>query len=263
MRHLKAPRTDGLLFDLEATAWWSRQLSPNALRHLREGWQGLFQRKILALLEVPAQALDACFVEEIGRPTKELYALSGLLLIAEFKDWTIDQAAEAWSFDASVQFALNLPRDRQYLCARTLDNYRRLLREEIEVQEIFLTVTAKLVEELDLDIRKQRLDSTHVLSHMAQLGRVQLLAVTVRRFLTALRRQDQAAYESLEEALRQRYEKAESRLFGLGTRTPTPASEALAQLAPDLAQLVARFAHEPAVNQTRSYLALARVFGEH
>jgi hypothetical protein len=162
-----------------------------------------------------------------------------------------------------VQFALNLPRDRQYLCPRTLDNYRRLLREKLEVQEIFLTVTAKLVEELDLDIRKQRLDSTHVLSQMAQLGRVHLLAVTGRRFLTALRRRDQAAYESLEEALRQRYEKAESRLFGLGTRTPTPASEALAQLAQDLAQLVERFAHEPTISQSRSYLALARIFGEH
>jgi Transposase DDE domain/Transposase domain (DUF772) len=263
MRHLKAPCTDSFLFDLESTSWWSRQLSPSALRHLREGWQGLFQRTILALLEAPAQALGACFDEELGRPTKELYALAGLLLIAEFKDWTIDQAAEAWSFDASVQFALNLPRDRQYLCARTLDNYRRLLREKLEVQEIFLTVTAKLVEELDLDIRKQRLDSTHVLSQMAQLGRVQLLAVTVRRFLTALRRRDRAAYDSLEEALRQRYEKAESRLFGLGTRTPIPANEALAQLAQDLAKLVERFAQEPGIKQTRSYLALARVFGEH
>ena len=105
---------------------------------------------------------------------KELYALSGLRLIAEFKDWTIDTAAEAWSFDAGLQFALDLPHARQHLCPRTLDNYRRLLRENAGVQDIFTTITAALVGGLDPDLRRQRLDSTHVLSAMARLGRLQL-----------------------------------------------------------------------------------------
>src|SRR4051794_28548654 len=117
MRTLKAP-SDDTLFDLDELAWWSRQLSPNALRLLRNSWQGLFQRTILALLQRPAEALGEHFSEEFGRPTKELYALSGLMLIAEFKNWTIDEAAEAWTLDAGVQFALHLPRDGQYLCAR-------------------------------------------------------------------------------------------------------------------------------------------------
>ena len=87
--------------------------------------------------------------------------------------------AEAWSCDASVQIALGLPRARQYLCARTLDNYRRRQRENADVQDIFTTVTAALVGELELDLRRQRLNSTHMLSAMAQLGRLQLLAVAV------------------------------------------------------------------------------------
>src|SRR3954468_7960872 len=175
MRTLKAPSTEPALFDLEATAWWARQLSAHALRALRDGWQGVFQRTILALLQRPAEALAAHFDEALGRPSKDLYALSGLLLIAEFKDWTIDEAAEAWTFDAGVQFALHLPRDRQYLCPRSLDNYRRLLRNDGAAAELFTTVTTALIEELDLDIRQQRLDSTHVLSHMAKLTRCQLL----------------------------------------------------------------------------------------
>src|SRR6266436_10235583 len=144
MKNLKPPATTGLLFDLEASAWWSTPLSPGALRRLREGWQGIFQRTILGLLERPAQALGAELDDELGRPSKELYAMSGLWLIAEFQDWTIDEAAEAWTLNAGVQFALHLPRghpersrmgDRQDLSARTLDHYRRLLREKVEVQE--------------------------------------------------------------------------------------------------------------------------------
>ena len=220
-------------------------------------------RIILRLLARPAETLGAHFDATLGRPTKELYALAGLLLIAEFKDLTIDAAAEAWSYDASVQFALGLPRDRQYLCARTLDNYRRLLRENADVQDIFATVTAALVGELELDIRRQRLDSTHVLSAMAQLGRLQLLAVSVRRFLNALRRHDAPGYESLDAALRARYEPAETRLFGLGTRTPQPREEALAQVAADLAHLVDRFAQNAEHHTRASYRAMERLLREH
>lgn len=263
MRHLQPPPATDTLFDLDALAWWHTQLSAGALRQLQQGWQGLFQRVILRLLERPAEALGAHFDEALGRPSKELYALSGLLLIAEFKDYTIDQAAEAWSLDAGVQFALHLPRDRQYLCPRTLDNYRRLLRENVEVQEIFTTVAAALVEELELDIRRQRLDSTHVLSHMAKLGRLQLLCVAVRRFLVQLKKHDVAAYEALEEALRARYEPAETRLFGLGTRSPQPREEALTQVAADLAFLVGHFAQNAAQRERASYRALERLLREH
>jgi hypothetical protein len=87
-----------------------------------------------------------------------------------------------------VQYALNLPRDRQYLCARTLNTYRQLLREDESAQGIFEEVTAALIQELGVEIGKQRLDSTHVLSNMAKFGRLKLLAVTTKRFLTQLKR---------------------------------------------------------------------------
>lgn len=263
MRTLKPPTAGETLFDLEETAWWSRQLSGSGLRALRAGWQGVFQRTILGLLQRPAEALGEHFAAEVGRPTKELYAMSGLLLIAEFKNWTIDEAAEAWSFDAGVQFALHLPRDRQYLCPRTLDNYRRLLRTSGDVQEIFTTVSGALVRELECDIRRQRLDSTHVLSQMARLSRLQLLAVGVRRFLTQLERHAPERYTGLSAELRARYEPAETRLFGQGTRRPEPRAEALAQVAQDLGALVAAFAGTAPMAGWTSYAALARLLAEH
>jgi hypothetical protein len=262
MRTLKAPPSEATLFDLEASAWWSTQLSPNALRLLRAGWQGLFQRTILGLLQQPAEALGRHFDAELGRPSKELYALSGLLLIAEFKNWTIDEAAEAWSLDAGLQFALYLPRDRQYLCPRTLDNYRRYLREDGDVQELFTTVTSALVQALELDITRQRLDSTHVLSHMAEFTRGQLLTVAVRRFLVQLQKHDQPAYAALEAGLRARYEPAETQLFGWGKKGISREA-ALQQAAEDLATLVTHFAGAPKIAGWKSYQALARLFTEH
>jgi len=262
MKNLRKPSAHETLFDLESVSWWHRQLSPNAVRRLEAGWQGVFQRSILKLMEQPAEALGQAFDEELGRPSKELYAMSGMLLIAEFQDWTIDQAAEEWTLNAGVQYALNLGRDRQYLSARTLDNYRRLLREKVDVQEIFLRVASCLVGELELDIRQQRLDSTHVLSEMARLGRQQLLAVSVKRFLTQLQKLDRRLLGEVPEGLRQRYEAAESRLFGMGTKQPMPRAEALAQVAQDLAWLVDHFT-STSCGDWESYRALVRLLQEH
>ncbi len=160
MRYTNPPEEpeQKLLFDAEIGAWWHTQLSPEGLRQLDGGMEGVMRRSILKLL--PAEKLGKRFHEFLGRPTKELYAMCGLMLVAEFRDLTIDEAVSAWTFDASVQYALNLPRDRQYLSARTLDSYRQLLREDESAQGIFEEVTAALVKELGVEIKKQRLDST-------------------------------------------------------------------------------------------------------
>ena len=51
-------------------------------------------------------------------------------------------------------------------------------------------MTTRLAEKLELDITCQRLDSTHVFSHMASFGRTKLMAVAIKRFLTQVRRHD-------------------------------------------------------------------------
>ena len=66
-------------------------------------------------------------------------------------------------------------------------------------------VTCRLVELLEHDISRQRLDSTHVFSNMASFGRTRLLGVTVKRFLTQVKRHAPEAYDALPEELRARY----------------------------------------------------------
>ena len=263
MRTINTPQDNlqARLFDDEELAWWATHLSPNALSRLETGWQGIFRRSILKLL--PAEQLARHFSEEIGRPSKELYSMAGLMLIAEFKNYTGEQAAEAYTFDAAVQFALNLPRDRQYLSPRSVDNYRKLFREEELAQEVFVQVSVALVEELELDIKRQRLDSTHVHSHMAQLGRQQLLAVGVRRFLHQLRQKQPALYQGLEDCLRDRYAPAETRLFGMGTAKAEEKKMAIRQIGQDMRSLIESFAQEQEVTAMKSYQDMKRLFVEH
>ena len=97
--------------------------------------------------------------------------------------------------------------------ARTVERYQKLFRDNELAAQVFHDVTDRLVRALELDISRQRLDSTHVFSHMASFGRTKLMAVAIKRFLTQVRRHDPDAYAALPEEFRRRYEPAQSQLF--------------------------------------------------
>ena len=266
MRNIKAVEDleQNALFDtatLDACSWWVTDLEESARRRLEESWPGIFRRSLLKLM--PAEQLGAKFSTSFGRPTKELHAMAALVFIMEFKDWTNEEAADAFTFDNSIHFALNLPNRRNYLCTRTLETYRALVREDDAAAEAFMDVTRALVEALNINIKVQRLDSTHLLSDMASFGRTKLLAVAVKRLLTALKRHTPQRYASLGEPLRERYEPSLGRLFGEASTSKQGRAQAQLQVGQDMHLLIESFAEDSDINQRSTYQALVRLFGEH
>ena len=75
-------------------------------RWLEESWPGVFRHVILELM--PVEALRQHFHPTLGRPTRALYSLAGLLLLREFFHWTEEQAIWAYGFHEEVQYASNL-----------------------------------------------------------------------------------------------------------------------------------------------------------
>ncbi len=163
MRHIVNPRQTGLFDPFRDI------LSPVAYRRIQRGWQGVFRHVILELM--PVDALAGEFSPDMGAPTKELYSMAGLLLIKEFKDWTTSDAAEAYLFSADVQYALNLEPANQSMCERTIERSEKIFVDNVLAAMPMDLVTVALIEALDLDVSRQRLDSTHVFSDMAIFGR--------------------------------------------------------------------------------------------
>ena len=124
-------------------------------------------------------------------------------------------------------------------------------------------VTGRLVELLELDITRQRLDSTHVFSNMAQFGRTRLLGVTVKRFLTQVKRHAPEAYDALPEALRTRYAPSVGQLFAGKKQSPEQRTKTLQQVAEDVRDLIDRFAADASMAGRSSYQALVRAFADH
>ena len=233
MRYIEDPCQAELFDSFQAI------LSPVAYAKLRGGWQHLFRCAILKLL--PAKTLGEHFHPAMGRPTKELYSMAGLLFIMEFRDWTHEEAADAYMFNADLQYALNLKPENQSLCRRTLERYILLFRNDELAQEIMHDVTAELVKLLDLDVSKQRLDSTHIESNMAKFGRIRLMATAARRFLVQLKRHDEPGYGQIRESVRQRYEATPHAIFGWKKLDDDDVNELRQSVAEDLAYLVETF----------------------
>src|SRR4051794_17298031 len=232
---------------------------PTAGRKIIEnGWQGVFRHAILEVM--PVGELAKHFSDSLGAPTKELYSMAGLVFLADRFGWTAQEAAEAYIFHTDVQYALNLEPGAA-VCARTIERYQALFRDNDLAARVFEDVTDRLVRALDLDVSRQRLDSTHVFSHMARFGRTKLMAVAIQRFLTQLKRHDPDAYAALPEDLRLRYAPAQARLFA-DAKDADARARCRQQAAEDLRFVIDRFADRGDLANRSTYKALITIFDQ-
>jgi hypothetical protein len=233
-------------------------ISPAGRKIIGNGWQGVFRHILLE--GMPVAELGRHFSEDFGAPTKELYSMAGLVFLADFFDWTAQEAAEAFMFHADVQYALNVEPGGE-VCTRTIERYQRLFRENDIHVSLFADLTDRLATALDLDVSRQRLDSTHIFSRMAVFGRTALLAVATKRFLTQLKRHDPDAYAALPEEFRKRYEPAQSRLFA-DVQDAAAHARRRQQAAEDLHFVITRFADRADLTNRSTYKALVTIFGQ-
>lgn len=233
------------------------RFSPMAKKRLTEGWAGVFRTCILELM--PVSEVGMRFSERMGRPTKELYSAGGLVMLMDFNNWTAEKAADAYVFDGQVQFALNLGQDQQSMSTRTVERYRKIFREDELGQKLLDRMTGSLIKLLELEVRTLRLDSTHVFSNMASMGRTKLMRTAVRRFLIQLKRHNAKGYEALPEKLRKRYDK-DAWDFGknkAGKKGPTAL-----EVAGDMQTLISTFTDHEKITQRTSFKAMVRIFEE-
>jgi len=125
-------------------------------------------------------------------------------------------------------------------------------------QAIFENVTTSLVKLFELDPSKQRLDSIHIFSNMAHLGRIRLFVRTIRKFLVNLKRHHVDLYQSLGDVA-SRYEEKNDGRFAV---KPSESSRKLQEVGDDCFLLVERFKNHEEVVSMSSYQLLARLFHE-
>ena len=235
-------------------------LTDQTQRLLLDDWPGVFRHVILELM--PAEQLGGHLHATMGRPSKELYSMAGLLLLMELMDWTKQEAMYEYCFNMAVHYALNLEPVAHDLSVRTLERYMVRFEEEELASKVMHDVSVHLIKLLDIKIDQQRLDSTHVFSNMASFGRTRLMGVAIKRFLTQLKRHDPKAYELLDEPLRTRYAPGVNQLFGAIGKDNESRRLLRQQVAEDMYLLIRRFADTAEHTGRDTYRSMERIFYE-
>jgi hypothetical protein len=252
MIHVKDHKTRDMFNPFE-------HLGPKRLALLESSWAHLFREEILHKL--PAEKLFPHYSEMFGRRTKELYAMLGIVLLQQMEDLTDEEAVHQFAFNIMWHYALNVtdPSDvSSYVSPRTLWGMRDLVGRLGLDQALFENVSEALRTLFELDPSKQRLDSVHIFSNMAHLGRIRLFVKTIRKFLVNLKRQHADLYQALGEVAI-RYEEKNDGQFAV---KPSESSRTLQQIGNDCFTLVERFKDQQAVVAMSSYQLLVRLFGE-
>lgn len=235
-------------------------IGPMGRKQIENGWQGLFREVLLE--QMPVGLIGEQLSDSLGRPSVELHAIVGLLLIREFQSWTVPEAHEALLFRADIQYALNLQPGTE-VTQRTIERYLALMQKDERVSEtIFTKVTDELLRSMEVKVKHQRLDSTHVLSDMSKLGRAQMIGVALRRFFAKVEKQDATLLDRFSEELLKRYRKqSNSQIFG-DARTTEQRRVALQQAAEDLCLVISELVSAEPVCDWDTFKQLQTIFSQ-
>ncbi|MGC9986839.1 MAG: transposase [Polyangia bacterium] len=224
---------------------------------LQKSWAHQFRCAALQLIDEDRFA--KFFDKDNGRPNKSVRQVVGVLVLKDVFDLTDEQALEQLEWNAAWHYALDVLPEEAHACQKTLHNYRELLLQDGEGSGLFESMTGRLLAAAGLNTRRQRQDSTHILSNIRLLTRLGLFVQTITQFLERLRGEHPRLCGEVVAELRERYLDREG-YFADARSSEAP--RRLAQTALDVYHLVRQFADHRSVSGMEAFALLQRLYND-
>lgn len=177
-------------------------LPERSLKYLRNSWADTFRREVF--LRIPEDRFAVLYDPDPSRPNVAVNVLVGLDIIKEGRGWSDEELYEHFLFDLQVRYALGCDNFGEGdFDLRTLYYFRKRVSEhalksgENLFQIVFNQVTDEQIRKLGVKTDMQRMDSTQLLSHIADLSRLELLVEVLQRLHRILSEADQVAYAQI------------------------------------------------------------------
>lgn len=234
-------------------------LGPQRRQLLERSWAGVFRDYLLRHL--PIGELAKHFRDDFGRPSKDLHAAMGALILQQLHDLTDKQTVEAVALNIAWHYALDI-RDESdaYLCERTLRNYRRHMIKSGLEQTLFRTLTDRLISAVGVNTDCQRLDSTAIRSAIRGLTRLGIFVEATSKFLRELKRTLRELHDQVNPEVLRRYVDRQGDGCFANTK-PSESKRRLPEAAKDVHELIEQFRSTKA-HELTSFQLLVRIFNE-
>lgn len=249
---LRDRRTDDL-FDR-----WS-ELGEKRRRLLDRSWAGVFRDHLLD--DLPVDELLPHFDDRMGRPSKDLHIVIGVLLLQQLHDLSDAATVEALAFNMTWHYALDVRTEADcYFCEKTLRNHRRLFIAQGLDEMLFRRMTDRLVRAFAVDTSRQRMDSTALRSAMRSLTRLGIVVETISKFTRELQRAHPDLHRQIQNDTIRRYVEREGAGCFANT-APSVSRRRLDEAGRDLLHLVLQF-KETVAEDLSTYALLDQVLHE-
>ena len=229
---------------------------------LENSWAGVFRDHVRPIL--PVHLLADHFSEDLGRPTNELVAMMGTMIVQQMHDLTDEETVNQFAFNLQWHYALDITGNSDkdaYVSPKSIWNIRHIMCEHDLYQPVLEKAADHLAKVFDVDSSLQRLDSVHIFSNMRHLGRIGIFVKTIQKFLTNLKRHHRELFDTLDSELTDRYlRKEEESSFSMVK--PSESSRTLETCGNDLFFLIERFSSHNDVATMSSYQLMVRVLRE-
>ena len=223
---------------------------------MEQSWAGVFRNHLL--VELPVDDLCRHLDERMGRPSKDLHVVIGVLLLQQLHDLSDAETVEALAFNMAWHYALDVRSEAgSYFCEKTLRNYRRLFIEQGLDELLFRCLTDRLVQGFSVDTSQQRMDSTALSSAMRALTRLGIVVESISKFARELERYHPGLHEQISKEVIRRYVDREGN-GAFANTAPSVSKRRLGEAGQDLLALVLQF-RDTAAAKLSSFAILERV----
>ena len=248
--------------EIEGLESWHGILSEKKLKILKKSWAETFRTFILP--SIPVDKVAKLYSKSMGRPTKELNSIVGAVILQEFFDLTDEETVTNMALNQQWHYALNCFEDSdQVISLKTLWTMRTQIANSELYNEIFSISTDEIISRLGINVSMQRLDSVHVHSNMARLGRIRIMVRTLKVFLKNLKKRFPIVFEDkIDSTIIDRYLKKDSESL-FSRIKPSERKRSLQNIGEDIYSIISLFSTKEKICRMKTYKTLLRVFNEH
>ena len=176
-----------------------RWLARSQREQMRNSWASTYRRKVHN--QINEERFAVLYSDEPSRPNAPINHLVDFEILKSGFGWSDAEAHEQVSFNLLVRHAMGLDDVRTSpFTLRTVYNFRRRVREHAErtgenlMQRVFEDVTDAQLADVAIETGWQRMDSTQVLSNLANLSRLELIVGVAQQAYAALEPDTQAQW---------------------------------------------------------------------
>lgn len=179
-------------------------LMPGKMREqLYASWAHTF--RVMVFARIPEERFAVLYSEKESRPNAPINVLVGGDMLKDGFGWSDEVLEQHLQFDLQTRYALGLDDLSQSVpTLRTFQNHRRRVREHAQAsgenlyEVVFQAVTDEHLQQLQLKTGWQRMDSTQLLSNIAQVSRLELVLRVLQRGVAGLPAARQAIWRQEE-----------------------------------------------------------------